>query len=140
MSVFTLLENRGILHQEDELGLFCLHHVYMPRLKDSLLAFQTTWNCHPLSTCQNRSPLQLRDENIWLLQDSDSTAMRSIRNGDWSTYGRDDEGQILPRISTDNNVVIPRIQVEHREELQALLNANIDPLEEDYEPPFPEVC
>ena len=53
------MEETGVLNIEDEVQLFCLHYVFIPRINNSLREFMTTWNHHPLSTERNRSPLQL---------------------------------------------------------------------------------
>ena len=53
------MEENGILNIDDEVQLFCLHYVFLPRINDSLQQFVTTWNHHPLRTESNLSPLQL---------------------------------------------------------------------------------
>lgn len=57
--LFYYMEEIGLLDIEDEIQLFCLHYVFLPRINNSLREFMTTWNHHPLSTKSNRSPLQL---------------------------------------------------------------------------------
>ena len=59
VAVFEEMEQQGILSAENESDLFCLHYIFLPRINASLKDFQSAWNCHPLSTEHNRSPMQL---------------------------------------------------------------------------------
>ena len=55
-SLFLHMEVEGLLN---ELHLFCLHYIFIPRINESLSEFSRAWNLHPLSTASNHSPLQL---------------------------------------------------------------------------------
>lgn len=57
--LFYYMEEIGILNIENEIQLFCLHYVFLPRINDSLHQFISMWNHHPLGTEFNLSPLQL---------------------------------------------------------------------------------
>ena len=57
--VFHSLENEGVLDIENEVDLFCLHYVYLPRIQESLQVFKQGWNHHALSTECGWSPMQL---------------------------------------------------------------------------------
>lgn len=48
----------------NEVDIFCLHFVFLPRINKCLTDFQGSWNCHPLSTEGNMSPLQLFVEGL----------------------------------------------------------------------------
>ena len=61
---FSALEAEGVLNPMNEIDIFCLHFVFLPRLNKSLADFQGGWNCHPLSTEGNMSPLQLFAEGL----------------------------------------------------------------------------
>ena len=43
----------------NEVDIFCLHYIFIPRINKCLGDFQGSWNCHPLSTEGNLTPLQL---------------------------------------------------------------------------------
>ena len=58
-AIFYALEANEVLDPLNEVDLFCLHHVYIPRINQALLSFTNAWNNHPLSTESNYSPLQL---------------------------------------------------------------------------------
>lgn len=64
IEVFTALEADGLLDACNEVDLFCLHFVFLPRINKSLTDFQGSWNHHSLSTEGNVSPLQLMIEGL----------------------------------------------------------------------------
>ena len=63
-STFCFLESEGILDPLNEVDLFSLHFIFLPRLNHRLLEFQASWNLHSLSTEGNMSPYQLFFEGI----------------------------------------------------------------------------
>ena len=59
VNTFYSLERSNYLNPENEADLFALHYVFLSRINAALTAFRNAWNSHPLSTQQNRTPLQL---------------------------------------------------------------------------------
>ena len=57
--LFYYMENEGILNIENEVHMFCLHYVFLPRINHSLSLFIDAWNHHGLSSMHNFSPIQL---------------------------------------------------------------------------------
>ena len=57
--LFRYLEDVNLLDIDNDLHLFCLHYVFLPRLNQSLSQFIHMWNNHPLGTERNMSPIQL---------------------------------------------------------------------------------
>ena len=57
--LFYHMEQSGLLNIDNAVHMFCLQYVFLQRINHSLAAFKDAWNCHPLSTEQNLSPLQL---------------------------------------------------------------------------------
>ena len=57
--IFCELEARGQLDPLNEVDLFCLHFVYIPKLNNCLQRFTQSWNNHPLSSERNQTPNQL---------------------------------------------------------------------------------
>ena len=49
-SLFYFLEDQGVLDVNDELHLYCLQYVFIPRINRSLDIFVSAWNRHHLST------------------------------------------------------------------------------------------
>ena len=59
VSVFNELENQSILDPLNDVDMFCLQYIFLPRINASLHSFQLTWNNHPLSTENSRSPIEI---------------------------------------------------------------------------------
>jgi len=57
-NLFYQLEECGLLDVDNEVHLFCLHHVYLPKIQRALEAFQQSWNVHPMSSVRGLSPTQ----------------------------------------------------------------------------------
>ena len=57
--LFRQMEAEGILSCLNEVDLFCLHTVFLPRINNALDSFVESWNNHPLSTSENLTPNQL---------------------------------------------------------------------------------
>ena len=57
--LFRGMEAEGILSCLNEVDLFCLHWVFLPRINRVLNSFVESWNNHPLSSSQNLTPNQL---------------------------------------------------------------------------------
>jgi AcrR family transcriptional regulator len=51
--MFFSLENEGKLNPGNEIDLYCLHFVYLPRINSALESFIESWNNHPISTERN---------------------------------------------------------------------------------------
>ena len=64
IDVFYALESDGALDPANEVDIFCLHLVFLPRINKALADFRGSWNRHPLSTEGNMSPLQLFTEGL----------------------------------------------------------------------------
>ena len=57
--LFQYMEDLNILNIDNELHLYCLHYIFLPRINSSLQDFISMWNNHPLGTERNMSPTQL---------------------------------------------------------------------------------
>ncbi|KAL0964268.1 hypothetical protein UPYG_G00321540 [Umbra pygmaea] len=53
------MEEEGLIDLSNEMHLFCVHYVFLPRLKADLKCFLGSWNKHPIRTEGNLSPDQL---------------------------------------------------------------------------------
>ena len=60
-NLFYFMEEHGLLDPTDEIHLFALHYVFLPRINQNLEIFRESHNKAPLSTEKNRSP-----EQLWL--------------------------------------------------------------------------
>ena len=57
--IFARLEREQVLDPDNDVDLFCLHEVFIPRINRSLREFVSSWHNHPISTERNMTPLQL---------------------------------------------------------------------------------
>ncbi|XP_055029219.2 uncharacterized protein [Misgurnus anguillicaudatus] len=53
------LEEDGLLDPSNNMHMFCVHDIFIPRLNDDLTKFSDGWDNHPLRTEQNLTPNQL---------------------------------------------------------------------------------
>ena len=72
-SLFISLENSRSLDVSNEINLYCLHYVFLPRINYQLQQFLEGWNDHPLSTCKNMTPNQLWISGLHAIAGSGST-------------------------------------------------------------------
>ena len=61
---FRELESDGDLDPLNEVDMFCLHYVFLPRINKCIDDFRESWNNHPISTEGNMTPYQLFAEGI----------------------------------------------------------------------------
>lgn len=57
--LFYFMEDNGFLVVEDEVHMYALHYIFIPRINASLNNFFMSWNNHGISTERNMSPIQL---------------------------------------------------------------------------------
>ena len=57
--LFYLLEECGLLDLTDEIQVFALNLVFLPRINHALPMFAHSWNHHPMSTEHNMTPSQM---------------------------------------------------------------------------------
>lgn len=121
--LFYYLEDRGLLNPINEIHLYALHYIFLPRINRTLEGFIEGWNHHSIRTVGNKSPNQLFIEGALRLQ------LIALDFSDHVTddYGVDNEG---PALIEDDGVEVPEtnfiLQEDHYDELQS----NINPLEQ----------
>ena len=69
-NIFLHLEQIGVFTGNNDVDLFSLHYVYMPRINNALARFVETYNNHRLSTEQGLAPHQLWISGIFQLHSS----------------------------------------------------------------------
>ena len=112
--LFYFMGELGVLDPTDELHLFTLHFVFLPRINDLLHRWAQAYNRHPLETEHSSSPRQLWIESMLRLQNSNHAAAQGVfdRGTVESTleqYGIDWEGP-CPDNETDSDcVTMPKI-------------------------------
>ncbi|KAJ7388360.1 hypothetical protein OS493_038202 [Desmophyllum pertusum] len=73
--IFEAMEDESILDILDDVHLYSLHHVYLPRINRSLEEFIQQMNNHPVSTENNQSPLQMWERGMLENMHSGYTAL-----------------------------------------------------------------
>ena len=58
-ALFCYLESESLLDPDNPLHLWCLHYVFMPRLRRDLEKFREGWNQHRLRSVRGKSPILL---------------------------------------------------------------------------------
>lgn len=130
--VFWYLEEHGYLDLNNELHLFCLHYVFLPRINRHLDLFQEGYDNHPIRTESNMTPAQL-----WvygLNQLGNNNHEQYVDNLGVNTYGIDFEGPLPSERYNgetwrDNGVEVPPIMCPLGETQLNYLSSAINPLE-----------
>lgn len=125
-TIFMYLEDKCELNIDNNIYMFCLHYVFLPRINNSLKEWKSTWNNHKISTEGHLSPIQLYTQGM--LQ-CGYRGMEDSNNIDLNEYGIDYNGPV----SDDNDITVavdsPRNILNYNQKL--LLQSRINPLEED---------
>ena len=67
------MEDIGVLNIDNEIPIFSLHYIHIPRINRAVSQFLDGWNHHPLSSMGNLSPVQL-----WIAGLSRSSSSESV--------------------------------------------------------------
>ena len=100
VSVFNELENLDALNPQNEVDLFCLHRVFIPRINSALVEFQAAWNQHALSSENNLSPLQL-----YTAYAQNSELFDEVTDPDF--YGQDTYSESDSSGEDESSVIVP---------------------------------
>ena len=95
--VFRSLESEGILDPLNDVDMYCLHYVFLPRLNKCLSEFKESWNNHGLSSEANMTPAQLHFEGLHYLESSETTEEET-----------DESRGFNPTLSQGEHVEVPR--------------------------------
>ena len=125
--LFYYMEYHNLLDSIDELHLYSLHYVFLPRINRSLKNFQDAWNFHGLRTEGNNTPNQLFTMGALQLRHSGMAAL-DFFDSVTDDYGIEEDG-IAPD-SDDQEVTIPRISIELTDMQLLQLQQTVNPLQE----------
>ena len=70
--LFYHLESVSMLDPDDELYLFCLHYIFIPRINRHLKSWKEAWDKHPMRSEHNLSPEQLWTSGLLRIAGSNS--------------------------------------------------------------------
>ena len=118
VEVFTALENEAVPDTLNEVDMFCLHYVFLPRIKKCLADFQESWNHHSLSTEGNRSPYQLFVEGLSV----------DSRHGDHPPPTVDSNTELTEDLNDLEAVEVPQNRFTLCEEVYSCLQQSVNSL------------
>ena len=129
-TVFNVMENEGLLDLSNDMDVFCLHYVFLPRLNRALEEFRLGWNHHGVSTEGNQSPYQIWIAGVLSDDYGGYTAVQDIRNPDLTVYGVESGSLAMGAADNDENNIVTLLEPNcplNEEQLQ-ILTGEIDPL------------
>ena len=115
--IFHELEDRGKLDPLNEVDLFCLHYVFLPKINKTLQEFSECWNNHKLSSEHNLTPNQLFIRGAIQQNMTPSAPQMLVHPSESSQY----------EVDAGEEVEVPRIHFKPCIDLLTLLNRQIDP-------------
>ena len=125
--LFYHLEQQGLLEALNEIHLYALHYVYLPRINESLKQFQEGWNNHGIRTAHHLSPKQLFVQGSLRLRTSGLVAMDFFdRVGDH--YGVSVEDPIA--LDEVESVTVPQGRFSLPADEFSQLQSTVNPLRE----------
>lgn len=104
--LFYYLEDCGLLDPLNDIHIFALHYVYLPRINKTLRGFVDGWNNHKVRTASYKTPNQLFVERSLQLHQSGLTAVDFFDHVAVETYGITDDLVVEVR-DGDENVPVP---------------------------------
>jgi hypothetical protein len=112
------LEDSNLLDPNNEVDLFSLHFVFLPRIRHHLHIFQNSYSHHRMRTESNMSPLQLWIAGMARCSCEDTTVLDGLdHNVDMDMYGIDWKGPVS--IDNDQSVInvpeIPNYLLTHQQ-------------------------
>ena len=122
--LFYFLEHHGHLDPINNIHLYALHYVYLPRINRALQQFQQAWNYHGIRTEGGLTPNQLFTAGCLRLRNSGLAALDFF---DYvaEDYGTDEDGITNP---DSEGVEIPPNEVQLTEEQFSELQQTVNPL------------
>uniref|UniRef100_A0A9J7XB17 Integrase catalytic domain-containing protein n=2 Tax=Cyprinus carpio carpio TaxID=630221 RepID=A0A9J7XB17_CYPCA len=94
-SLFTFLESEGIIDPANELHMWALQYVYLPRINRDLRIFRCRWNNHGLRTEGFSTPVQLFVRACLRLQNRPLRAIQDVFEGPVNAPQL--QGDVLPQ-------------------------------------------
>src|SRR5437764_10623133 len=127
-TIFIYLEDKHGMDVNNNLYLFCLHYVFLPRINQTLFQWKTSWNNHRIRTASNQTPLQMYIKGMI------ESGFRGFEdeNVNPNEYGIDWQGPISNEDDGSTIVIDEARNVLTQNQLN-ILHAAVNPLELDEE-------
>src|SRR4051794_18803105 len=126
-TIFLYLEEKHGLDITNNIYLFCLHYVFLPRINQDILQWKASWNNHKIRTENQQTPMQLYAKGM--VQYGLRGMEEEIVNP--NNYGIDWEGPTSESNDHDNNVIVDEPRNILTGNQYNLLRSLVNPLEED---------
>ena len=104
--LFYFLESQQLLDPLNEIHLYALHYVYLPRIGHALDIFREGWNHHSIRTENNLTPHQLYARGTLSMHLSGLSALDFLDEVD-DTYGVDDVDDAMEAPLAAETVAVP---------------------------------
>lgn len=125
-SLFTLLEQNGMIDHMNEKHMWALHYIYLPRLNRDLNIFVNQWNHHRLRTARYMSPYQIFVRGCLALQHRGLTGISGIFHDEPSQRVAAATPNPVPEVQWPEEVTVPDNQFtvthEHQQQIQQLFD------------------
>lgn len=125
--IFYFMEQQDLLDPLNEIHLWALQYVFLPRINRSLCEFVHSWNHHPIRTAHHKTPHQLFTAGCLLLQNSGIGALDFTDSVD-ENYGIDPDGSNTDDVSNEDAVLVPERRITFADTDIRVLNQQVDPL------------
>ena len=131
---FVAMEEEGILVRDNDLHMFVLHFVFLPRINVAIDSFVNAWNRHPVRTEQNWSPEQMWANGMLDITNRHLLAVADVRNEcerseDLAWFGHDPHAPLPPDDGL-STVEVNELDINLPEELIQTLYLEVDPTRE----------
>ena len=127
--LFYFLEEQQLLDPLNEIHLFCLHYVFLPRINNALKTFREGWNCHQVRTASHLSPQQMFVQGSLQLHGSGLVSLDFLQAVD-DSYGID--GEEIPvdvDVSGEDSISILSPNIPMPELVTTRLRERVNPMD-----------
>ena len=121
----------NLLNPINNLHIFSLHFVYIPRINQALQEFIQSWNHHGKQTERGQNPHQLFTSGSIQLQNAGSTALDFFEEV-LDTYGIEDTGNTSVD-DDEQGIEVPPIDIRISEQQMEMLQNLVNPLDSSEE-------
>ena len=125
--LFYFVEHQYLLDLVNEIHLYAVHYIFLPRINTALQKFAEGWNNHGIHTEHGMTLNQLFTIGILQLRQSNYTALDFYEQVN-ENYGIDEEGM---GTQDDEGVSIPHSTISLSEEQNSQLHQQINPMTDD---------
>ena len=127
-TIFIYLEDKHGMDINNNMYLFCLHYVFLPRINQTLSQWKTSWNNHCIRTANNQTPLQM------FIKGMIESGFRGFEDENVNPYEYEIDWQgPIPNEDDNSTVIVNEVRNVLTQTQLNLLRAAVNPLELDEE-------